>query len=363
MLPLFISRLLVTFLSMWLLVACGVAQSATPDSTATPVDDTLLVYTASRKELYEPYLTSFKAEHPDIKIEVINDSTSKITEKFLAEKGDPQADVIWAVAATSLLRAATEGMLEPYAPQGLNRVNLKMRDSNDPPLLVGLYVYMSAFCVNTAELTARGLPMPTSWADLANPIYKNSLVMPDPSISGTGYLAVAAFLQLMGEEKGWAYMNALHDNITWYTRSGSAPCGLAAEGKVPIGISFGEEAARQRLAGHPIEAVFPQEGSGWEMDAVALVRKNVIKPEAKVFLDWAISDNAMRAYAHNFPVTSVPTDVPLPDGYTAEPLKQLIQNWRFLWITANHARITTAWVERYGSKSEGQGAEIPDAFK
>ncbi len=359
----FTGRFLVIISLAWLLMACGVAQSAAPDSSPTPVDNTLLIYTASRKELYEPYLASFYAEHPDIKLQIINDSTNKITDKFLGEKGNPQADVIWAVAATSLLRAATEDMLEPYAPTGLARVNLKMRDSNDPPLLVGLYVYMSAFCVNTAELSARGLPMPTSWADLANPVYKNSLVMPDPSISGTGYMAVAAFIQLFGEDKGWAYMDALHDNITWYTRSGSAPCGLAAEGKAPIGISFGEEAARQRLAGHPIQPVFPQEGSGWEMDAIALVRKNVIKPEAKVFLDWAISDNAMRAYAHNFPVTSVPTDVPLPDGYSPEPRKQLIQNWRFLWITANHDRVTTEWVERYGSKSEGQGAEIPDAFK
>jgi iron(III) transport system substrate-binding protein len=322
----------------------------------------LTIYTVLASEVHEVYLPAFQGAHPEIKLNIVADLTGNITERLIAEKDNPQADVVYLVAATSLLRAAAEGILEPYAPKGLERVNPRMRDSNDPPLLVGTDVFMSAFCVNTELLAAKGLPMPTSWHDLTNPIYRDQIIMPDPSISAIGFIAVSAFLQQFGEEAGWGYMDALHQNINLYTKSGSGPCRLAAEGKIPIGISFGAEATTQMEKGHPVVAVFPAEGSGWEVEANALVRKNVIKPEAKVFLDWAISDPAMELYAQFFPVTSVPTKIPPPEGYAPDPLKQLIPN-RFFWATANRDRITAEWVERYGEKSEAYGADVPDAFR
>ncbi len=347
---------------MTLLTACDAIPAAIWAGPEAPEPEGITIYTVKAGEVHDKYLPAFQKAHPDIKINVVADLTGNITDRLIAEKDDPQADVVYMLAATSLLRAAAEGILEPYAPTGLERVNLRMRDANDPPLFVGTDVYMSAICVNPDELNAKNLPMPTSWQDLTNPVYKDHIIMPDPGISAIGYIAVSAFLQLFGEEQGWAYMDALHENIVVYTKSGSGPCRMAAQGKIPIGISFGAEATAQKAAGMPVVAVFPAEGSGWEVEAGALVRKNVIKPEARVFLDWAISDGAMQEYAQIFPVTSVPTNIPAPAGYATEPVKQLIAN-RFLWVTANRDRVTAVWVERYGEKSEGQGAEIPDAFK
>ncbi|MGO0807238.1 hypothetical protein ACTPEF_25395, partial [Clostridioides difficile] len=42
----------------------------------------------------------------------------------------------------------------------------------------------------------------------------------------------------------------------------------------------------------------------WDLEANALVKKDNIKKEAKLFLDWAISDSAMDRYAHEVAVTS-----------------------------------------------------------
>ncbi len=380
-----VSVLFLVIITIGGVVGCGVAQSAPaeatvgpgrwenirsafplnyifPQPTPTPRPAELTIYTVLASEVHEVYLPAFQGAYPQIKLNIVADLTGNITERLIAEKENPQADVVYIVSATSLLRAGAEGILEPYAPRGLERVNPRMRDSNDPPLLVGTNVFMSAFCVNTELLAAKGLPMPTSWHDLTNPIYQDQIIMPDPSISAIGFIAVSAFLQQFGEEAGWAYMDALHQNINLYTKSGSGPCRLAAEGKIPIGISFGAEATTQIEKGYPVVAVFPAEGSGWEVEASALVRKNVIKPEAKLFLDWAISDQAMELYAQFFPVTSVPTKIPPPPGYTPDPLKQLIPN-RFFWATANRDRITAEWVERYGEKSEAYGADVPAAFR
>jgi iron(III) transport system substrate-binding protein len=301
---------------------------------------------------------------PDLVIQIERASTGAIADRFLSERDSPRADVIWALATTQLLQAAAEGMLEPYSPIGLDRVNMRMRDTNTPPLLVGTDVFMSAFCVNTLELSNRGLPLPTSWADLLNPVYAGQIVMPDPNASGTGFIAVGALLQMSeSEEQGWAFMDGLHQNIVRYTSSGSKPCRLAAAGEVPIGITYDSAPLAQQEEGAPVMAVFPTEGSGWELEANALVRKTNDKPAAKTFLDWAISDEAMRSYARLFPVTSVPTDVPLPASYPPEPIEQLMPNWRFVWLTANSTRILEEWTRRYGEKSELQRGDIPDAFK
>ncbi|MEY2345300.1 ABC transporter substrate-binding protein [Proteus mirabilis] len=75
-----------------------------------------------------------------------------------------------------------------------------------------------------------GLSKPTSWQDLTKPEYKGKIVMPNPASSGTGFLDVSAWLQIFGEQEGWAYMDKLHQNIGQYVHSGSKPCKMAASG-------------------------------------------------------------------------------------------------------------------------------------
>jgi iron(III) transport system substrate-binding protein len=356
--------LLIVFIILGLFaVSCGLpgfSGSATP----TPAKTSITVYTSGGEAYARDIANTFNEEHPEIEVIIKDIFAGEIVDRLFLERNDPQADVVWIVPASYLLQAGAKGLLQSYAPTGLNRVDLRMRDFNDPPVFVGTDVFMTAFCVNTSKLAELGIPKPTSWTDLKNPLLKDQIVMPDPSLSSTGYMALAAFMQpsLFGSEQaGWAYMDALNENVAWYTKGGFTPCDLAAEGKVAVGISYGAGAVDQKANG--IEAIFPAEGSGWEIEASALVRKSEIKPEALTFLDWAISDSAMRLYARGTPVTSVEIeDIPLPDGYIAEPHKQLIP-LSFLWTTANRTRIVDLWIEQYGQKSEGRGAAIPEAFE
>ena len=314
----------------------------------------LLIYTALEDDELPVYLEKFKQSHPDISVKIIRDSTGVVTAKLLAEKDDPQADVIWSISATSLIVLDKTGMIEPYAPAGLDRVNAKMRDSANPPAWVGTKAYMDAFVLNTHEQKALGLPAPDSYEALLDPAYKGQITMPNPASSGTGYLAVAGILQLMGEEKGWEYLDALDKNILQYTHSGSKPAKMAAAGEASLGITLCYRASMQKQKGDPVDIYYPKEGSGWDVEANALVRKAVINPEAKVFLDWAISQQAMEAYASFFPVTAVKTNVPVPAGYPADPAAQLIADNDLVWGAEHRERILTEWTRRYDAKSESK---------
>jgi iron(III) transport system substrate-binding protein len=345
----------VLMMVLFAITACQGSAAATqpPAAQKEAAADSgeITVYTALEDDQIEGYLKVFNEAYPNIKVNTVRDSTGVITARFLAEKDNPQADVVWGLAATSLLVADKEGMLEPYAPAGLERIEAKFRDPNNPPHWVGNDVWMSAFCVNTVEMEKLKLTIPTSWEDLLKPEYKGHLVMPNPNSSGTGFLSVSAILQMMGEEKGWAYLDKLHENIGQYTHSGSKPCKMAGAGEYAIGISFDYRALTQKADGEPIEAVFPKEGSGWDMEANALVKKATINPAAKTFLDWAISDSAMKEYAQSFSITGAKTDVPVPAGFPGDPQAQLIKN-DFVWAAANRDAILAEWLKRYDAKSE-----------
>jgi iron(III) transport system substrate-binding protein len=313
----------------------------------------LLVYTALEDDEIPIYLDLFKKAHPDIQVKIVRDSTGIVTAKLLAEKDNPRADVVWGTAATSLMLCDQAGMVEPYAPKGLEKVRPKMRDANTPPHWVGIKAWMTGFCANTIECSSLKLPIPESLDDLLNPAYRGHLAMPNPASSGTGFLTVSAILQTMGEEKGWAYLDRLHDNIARYTHSGSKPCKLAGAGEVAIGISFAYRGFMQKQKGEPVLTVFPAEGSGWDVEANCLIKKATIKPAARTFLDWAISEPVMKAYAQVYPVTAYATGVPIPDGFPADPEGQLIEN-DFDWAAKNRTRILAEWTRRYDGKSDAK---------
>ena len=316
--------------------------------------ETLTVYTAVEAEDLAKYAAKFNETNPDIKIKWVRDSTGIVTAKLLAEKNNPQADVIWGLAATSLLLLKSEGMLEPYAPAGVEKLDKKFVDKADPPTWVGMDAWVAAVCVNLPEAKAANLPMPTSWKDLTKPVYKGQVIMPNPNSSGTGFLDVSSWLQMFGEEEGWKFMDALHENIARYTHSGSKPCKLAAAGEIPIGISFAFRGAKSKAAGAPIEIVVPSEGVGWDMEAAAIVKGTRKMDAAKKLMDFIASREANVMYNAGYAVVAYP-GVAKPVKFFPEGLVDAMIDNDFEFAANNRARILKEWQKRYDSKSEPKG--------
>ncbi|SFU05890.1 putative 2-aminoethylphosphonate ABC transporter substrate-binding protein [Sedimentitalea nanhaiensis] len=314
----------------------------------------LTVYTAVEAEDLARYAETFNAQHPDIKINWVRDSTGIITAKLLAERDNPQADVVWGLAATSLLLLKSEGMLEAYAPAGVDLLDKKFVDSSTPPAWVGMDAWVAAVCYNTVEAEKAGLTPPTSWKDLADPKYKGHVIMPNPNSSGTGFLDVSSWLQLFGEEGGWAYMDALHENIARYTHSGSKPCKLAASGEIPIGISFAFRGAKSKAAGAPLEIIVPSEGVGWDMEATAIVAGTDDLEAAKTLVDFSITKEANEMYNTGYAVVAMP-GVAKPVEYFPEGLLEAMIDNDFEFAANNRAAILKEWQARYDSKSEPKG--------
>ncbi|CZR98952.1 MULTISPECIES: putative 2-aminoethylphosphonate ABC transporter substrate-binding protein [Clostridioides] len=337
--------------TLLLSIITGCSDASSNSKSDNKSKGELTVYTAIEEDSIDTYLTTFKEKYPDVKLNVFRASVGDITARLLAEKDNPQADVLWGVAATSLIILDDQGMLEPYAPKDLDKINPVFKDDKEVPSWVGIDAWMTGITVNTKELKGKNIPIPSSYEDLTKPEYKGLISMPNPSSAGTGYLTVSAFIQIMGEEKAWEYMDKLHKNIGVYTQSGSAPAISAASGEYPIGISFGNRGIKLKEEGYPVQVVFPKEGSGWELESNALVKKDNIKEASKVFLDWAISKDVMNEYSKNFAVTTIDTGNPIPEGFPKKPLEQMIDN--DLRLSArNREAILNKWVSKYDGKTE-----------
>lgn len=311
----------------------------------------LTVYTAVEAEDLKRYADAFNEDHPDIKINWVRDSTGVITAKLLAEKDNPQADVIWGLAATSLLLMKGEGMLEAYAPAGVEKLDPKFVDTSNPPAWTGMDAWVAALCYNTVEGAKNGVPAPTSWADLSDPVYKGHIIMPNPNSSGTGFLDVSSWLQMFGEEGGWEFMDALHNNIARYTHSGSAPCKLAASGETVVGVSFAFRGAKSKAAGAPIDIIVPSEGVGWDMEATAIVAGTDDLEAAQTLVDWSVTLKANEMYNTGYAVVAYPGVAKAVEYFPEGLVEAMIDN-DFEFAANNRAAILAEWASRYDGKSD-----------
>ena len=311
---------------------------------------TVNIYTSLENDQLAPFKAAIEAAVPGVEVVWTRDSTGVITARFLAEKDNPRADMVMGHAATALLLFEKMGLLESYKPAGVDSLKESFRDNTPPYAWTGQDAYLGVICFNTAEAAKDKIAMPTSWKDMTKPEYKGKLVMPHPASSGTGYLMVGAWIQMMGEAEAWKFMDALHENIAVYTHSGSAPCVQAAKGERVAGIALDMRGASEKTKGAPLDVIIPAEGTGWEMEAYGIVKGTKNLDLAKKVADWGASKPASELYSKYYALVAEPSVKNLPANYPANAEQAMVKN-DFAWMAENRDRILAEWTKRYESKA------------
>ncbi|WP_257254358.1 MULTISPECIES: putative 2-aminoethylphosphonate ABC transporter substrate-binding protein [unclassified Endozoicomonas] len=315
---------------------------------ASPVE--LTVYTAFETDLLNRYKKAFEQENPDVSIKWVRDSTGIMTAKLLAEKNNSRADVVWGLAGSSMALLKDAGVLDTYTPKGLDEIKAQLVDPEAAKAWFGNQAYFNVICYNEAVAKAKNLPKPQSWQDLLDPVYQGQIAMPNPASSGTGYMQVSAWLQSMGQDKGWAYMDKLNNNMAQYTHSGSKPCVQAAMGEVAIGISMAVRGAQLKSQGAPLDLILPKGGIGWDVESVGLVAGTDQAAAAKKLIDWSLSQQANEQYVEAYPVVGhkdVSKKVPnYPDVESA------MVDMDFGEMASERETVLAEWSKRFDHMSE-----------
>jgi iron(III) transport system substrate-binding protein len=330
--------------------AAAVALSALMTVPAFAQKTKITVYTALENDQLGPYKQAFEAANPDVELAWVRDSTGVITARILAEKDNPRADVIWGLGASSIALFDSMDLLQPYAPKGVDQIKPVFRSTKNPPAWTGMDAWLAVMCFNTVEGGKKNLPKPAAWADLTNPVYKDMIVMPNPASSGTGYQAVYAWIQIMGEAKAWEFMDKLHQNVAVYTHSGSAPCVQAAKGERVIGIGFDMRGAKEKTGGAPIDIILAKEGAPWDMEATAIVKGTKNLAAAQKLADFAVTKNAYELYGKYYAIVGYPGMSPAPPNYPPSADAAMV-NIDLSKMGAERAKILAEWTKRYDGKS------------
>ena len=211
--------------------------------------------------------------------------------QLVAEKANPKTDVWFGGTGDPHLQAAEEGLTEAYkSPRLAELQDWAVRQAEQSKYrTVGIYAGALGYSFNVPELAKRKLAEPKCWADLAKPEFKDDIQVANPNSSGTSYTMLATLVQLMGEQKAFDFMKAMHKNVNQYTKSGAAPARAAATGESLIGITFQHDAVTQAVNGAPVKIVSPCEGTGYEIGSMSIVKGAKNMDNAKKWYDWALA--------------------------------------------------------------------------
>lgn len=274
-----------------------------------------------------------------IRVNYVRMSSGEALARIRAEKNNPQFDIWWGGPIDSFVAAKQEGLLEPYnSPNYANLLDqTKYKDAEN--YWVGIYVGSLGFCTNKNWLAAHpGVKAPTSWQDLLRPEFKGQIMVAHPSTSGTSYTALATILQIMGEEKGWEYIKKYAAQVHSFTKSGAAPAKFVGQGEAAVGVVFSHDIVNEIENNKlPLELTFPEEGTGYEIGGMGLIKGGKNVANAKKWFDWAITPEA-QALGPKYKAYQAPTVKGVKLSHP-ELLQVKLINYDFQWAGKNKKAI------------------------
>jgi len=221
----------------------------------------VVLYSSNTVDAINAATEEFNKKYPDIKITAVRGSTGAMMQRIKAEAGAPKADIFWS-GGFSLLR-----LYEPYflAYPSPEYASLPAGYKSAGNLWAGTNAHVMVIMVNKKAL--KGDPMPKTWSDLANPRWKDRLIVSDPEKTSSSLATLWGIQQTLGNKP----LEGIAKNAT-VTSTASQVFDGVGKGEFAVGMTM-EYAAQEYVAGgnKDIEVVYPTEGTFIAPEGMALV--------------------------------------------------------------------------------------------
>jgi iron(III) transport system substrate-binding protein len=266
---------------------------------------TLTLYTTREPKLLQPTLELFK-EKTGIEVHPLFFKEG-LAERVAAEGPNSPADVFLIVDIGVLTSLVDKGVTKPFqSKRVLEAVPVELRDSKD---------HWTAVSMRARVLYAKKdlqVPSPFSYEDLAKPEWKGKICVRSGQHPYNLSL-VAAYLDRYGEEETLAWLKGIKANLARKPSGGDREVARDILGglcEVGLGNSYyvalmrkADATSEQRAWGEAITVILPEfrkEGGGTHINisGVALAKNSKNPDLAQAFLDFLVSEEAQRLYAH-----------------------------------------------------------------
>lgn len=305
------------------------------------------VYTTLEEPLAKELFDQFQKE-TGIQVNWQRLSGGEVESRLEAEKANPQASIWVGGVGLNHMSAKLKGLTTPYKSKMMVNTPPEYRDTEN--YWIGLYLGPLSFITNNKIAKEQGLQPPKSWADLLKPEYKGKIRMPNPTTSGTAYniITTLRYIYKGDEDKVFDYLAKLDKNVDQYTKSGSAPGKSVAIGEIPVAIGYAHDQVKLKVEGADVTITIPQEGTGFEIASMSLVKGGPDPVNAKKLYDWILSQEAQEIIAKWYVVPLSKIAKKNPVAFGMDEVKTVKQD--IIWDANNKDRLLERWVKEIGSK-------------
>jgi iron(III) transport system substrate-binding protein len=310
---------------------------------------TITVYSALNESTNNAFIAAFKAATPGADVQLLPlAAAGELQTRIRTEKNSPKADVFIGGSSEFHDPLGKEGLLEPYMSPNAAVVDAGFKDPDGN--WTGWYLGIFGIVLNKDRWDQEmgSSAKPTTWDDLADPVYAGKLDMPDPVKTGGGYICLAnqVFRFNRDEELAMEFMKKLHANIGQYV--GTAPQGieLVGQGQFLMGPNWGHDILTAANRGMPVEFIAPKQCAN-EIGAVSIVTGGPNTEGAKAFVDWVLTPEGAELNVRLSNRLSVLPSVPPAPGAPTLDQVELVAYDR-PWATENKDRLIRKWQAAVG---------------
>ena len=301
-------------------------------SRAVRKNRTVVIYVSHDQDYSQPVLDAFEKE-TGITVKAVYDTeaskTVGLTNRLIAEKGNPQADVFWNNEVTRTIQLKREGVLEPYIPQRSNRIDPIHKDAEG--YWTGFAARARVLVVNKNLVAEPNVSQ--SLESLTNIQFKNKVTIADPRFGTTGP-HLAALYTIWGEEKFTTYLQHMKNNGIYIAQSNGNTRDMVVSGEMMVGFTDTDDANDAISEGKPVRMIYPDQDEGAIgtliiPNTIMLIAGTKHKTEAMQLIDYIISPETESKLAHGksaqMPLLS---DVDVPDNVPAiETIRAMAVSW------------------------------------
>jgi iron(III) transport system substrate-binding protein len=273
----------------------------------------VVLYSPHGRDLLELVEQAYEAAHPEIDIRWLDMGSQEVYDRVRSERANPQADVWFGGPDTILSRGAAENLLAAYRPSWADHVPSESRHAGE--LYFGLYRAVPVLLYNSTAISEDAAPR--DWQDLLDPRWTGKVVIRDPLASGTmrtafGLILARSVAETGSEDAGLDWLRQLDAQTSDYVQNPALLFEkiIRQEGLVTIWELTDALLLDQR--GTPVGYNFPTSGTPVIDDAIGLVAGAPHAEEARDFIDWIGSEEALSLVARE--VFRLPARDDLPEG-------------------------------------------------
>ncbi len=279
------------------------------------VEGKVMIYTSIYPDIIDLVKPAVKKTFPNLEVNWFQGGTEKVLAKMAGEMEAKKvaADLLMVADPSYYYTLKDQKMLLNYvSPEAKDVIMPKDKDGAWTAVRISNMI----IAYNTTKLKPEEAPK--SWKDLTDPKWKGKIAMPNPLLSGTAYVAVAA----LADKYGWEYFDKLKANDLRVEEGNSAIQNKLLTGEYLAVMILEENILKMAdTKKEPVKVVYPADGVIIVPSPIGIISSTQNQPGAKAMVDYWLSKEGQKSIVSGW-MHSVRADVEPPKG--AIPLKDFV---------------------------------------